>query len=116
MYGVCFLTCRNFVLRKCFWTFLNSFQVDLRMLPPTQRERERERERFVIHSVLGGTLIIFGLYCVTWGKMKTEGPHYRRNTDANGHDPFVDQERYLRNYLHLTSPILPFLRVKTDKL
>ena len=49
--------------------------------------------------------------------MKTEGPHYRRNMDANGHDPFVDQERrYLRNYLNLTSPILPFFRVKTDKL
>ena len=68
MYGVRFSTCRNFI-RKCFWTFSNSFHVDLGKNVECRKHRmERERES-VLWYLLWRKKVKMGITWVVWNHL-----------------------------------------------
>ncbi|KAH7420352.1 hypothetical protein KP509_13G003000 [Ceratopteris richardii] len=72
-------------------------------------------------SILGGGLIIVGLYCVTWGQMKMEvfaTTPYRRITrmiELDDTQSLVKQP-YMKGQAHMLSSIFPLWRTKAMKL
>eukprot|EP00250_Pteridium_aquilinum_P009956 c19051_g1_i1 orf=684-1499(-) len=79
------------------------------------------RSSLYLGSVLGGALIIAGLYCVTWGQMKGEGflpaGLFRRSTrvpELEDGDSLI-KVSYQRGHTHLPGS-LPLSRAKADKL
>lgn len=73
-------------------------------------------------SILGGAVIIAGLYCVTWGQMKDEGilpaGLYRRSTRVleleNGDSQI--KVPYQRGHTNLSGSTFPLSRAKAEKL